>query len=479
MDAVAVTPNPSIDPARELEEAKKGLIAFLGINQGKVPAKTADFWLLVGTNLGLNLGNRAPAEMVRVILDKVGEEWDDAYLEDGEPTLEGYVSLLRRLEEIQASPDAVSEEDEEDDDAVSVRQDDVFITQTDTWPIRSIMDMIDEKTIDLNPGWQRKFVWKLKKQRRFIESILLGLPIPSILLYKEKDGRITVIDGRQRLETLHNFMRPPNPKKPLRTFPASMVGWRPGEKLNDAASKSYVKLEKNFQTDFQTKNVPVHMFVGLPRDKLYQIFRRYNEGAEKLKPAEIRNAVYQASPLHKMMYRVAGERADKAAVTDTREKEGIANLWLYLGKKTDRYGAYDFIGRYFAFAHMQNGSVANATNDFMEKYGEADAAQLETFRTEWLDVLEATIEWYDQPLQVPEQGGKFHAFLATIQLVSTNAMLQAIKAGRTTQEKVVEHIQANWVNFAVTVKEDKQNSTNFWKHQETWVRQLTAAVCSE
>src|SRR2546427_761413 len=54
-------------------------------------------------------------------------------------------------------------------------------------------------------GFQREYVWPRPKADRFIESLLLGLPVPGIFLVKEATGRLLVLDGHQRLYTLHAF----------------------------------------------------------------------------------------------------------------------------------------------------------------------------------------------------------------------------------------------------------------------------------
>src|ERR1043165_4796643 len=58
------------------------------------------------------------------------------------------------------------------------------------------------------PPFQRAYVWNLKQASRFIESLLLGLPVPGIFLSKESDSqRLLVIDGQQRLRSLLYFYR--------------------------------------------------------------------------------------------------------------------------------------------------------------------------------------------------------------------------------------------------------------------------------
>ncbi|MDO8630620.1 MAG: DUF262 domain-containing protein, partial [Phycisphaerales bacterium] len=56
------------------------------------------------------------------------------------------------------------------------------------------------------PNYQRKFVWDDKRRRRFIESALLGLPIPFLFLAEMDDGLLEIVDGAQRIQTLEQFV---------------------------------------------------------------------------------------------------------------------------------------------------------------------------------------------------------------------------------------------------------------------------------
>ena len=55
------------------------------------------------------------------------------------------------------------------------------------------------------PRFQRGFVWSQRHASRFIESLLMGLPVPGVFLYKDEDNRHLVVDGQQRLRTLQYF----------------------------------------------------------------------------------------------------------------------------------------------------------------------------------------------------------------------------------------------------------------------------------
>ena len=56
------------------------------------------------------------------------------------------------------------------------------------------------------PEYQREMIWDDTVQSRFIESVLIGLPIPFVFLWQDEDGRMEIVDGSQRMRTLRRFM---------------------------------------------------------------------------------------------------------------------------------------------------------------------------------------------------------------------------------------------------------------------------------
>ncbi|MBB5859017.1 DUF262 domain-containing protein [Xanthomonas arboricola] len=73
--------------------------------------------------------------------------------------------------------------------------------------LRNILDMIDEGEIDLAPDFQRLSVWSPKQKSRLIESVLLRIPLPAFYFASDAEGKLQVVDGVQRLSTIHEFVR--------------------------------------------------------------------------------------------------------------------------------------------------------------------------------------------------------------------------------------------------------------------------------
>jgi hypothetical protein len=101
----------------------------------------------------------------------------------------------------------IGEENEED--LIGLNKDsfsDAVLWATD-WTTETIISQLKKGNIELSPSFQRRDAWGNDRKSRFIESIILGLPIPQIILAERKDkrGSYVVIDGKQRLLSIRQF----------------------------------------------------------------------------------------------------------------------------------------------------------------------------------------------------------------------------------------------------------------------------------
>jgi len=78
---------------------------------------------------------------------------------------------------------------------------------TKQFSLRNILDLIDEGDLELAPDFQRNQVWKARQKSRLIESILLQIPLPAFYFAEDTNGMMRVVDGLQRLSTVHSFVR--------------------------------------------------------------------------------------------------------------------------------------------------------------------------------------------------------------------------------------------------------------------------------
>jgi hypothetical protein len=143
-------------------------------------------------------------------------------------------------------------------------------------------------------GFQRKFVWRRPQMDRFIESLLLGYPIPGIFLVQQADKRYLVLDGQQRLRTLEDFY----------------TGIHRGQEfaLNEVAKQfqglTYAGLsaeqKRTLDNTFFQATIVKTDGSRESLDAVYQVFERLNSGGTQLTAHEIRVALY-AGPLVELL----------------------------------------------------------------------------------------------------------------------------------------------------------------------------------
>lgn len=219
-------------------------------------------------------------------------------------------------------------EDVGDEEYSGLREYDIISTPND-FNIKTIFDFIKSGAVKI-PGFQRNYVWDIKRASKLVESILIGLPIPQVFLYEEARNKFLVVDGQQRLLSIFYFIKGRFPKpnhRPMlreifnekndipddvladdeffRDFQLQLPHYESGE-ANPLHGLSYVTLG-DLQTTLDLK--PIRNIIikqTRPEDddsSIYEIFNRLNSGGVNLKPQEIRMALYH-SPFYAMLGRL-------------------------------------------------------------------------------------------------------------------------------------------------------------------------------
>lgn len=144
----------------------------------------------------------------------------------------------------------------------------------------------------LKPELQRNYVWDRIEASRFIDSILLGLPVPSIFLAQQADEKLLIVDGYQRIMTVYDFVRGVF-SRDGRVFRLSRTNriherWR---------GQAFSELYESDQRKIRNTTIHAIIFVQhLPEGddtSLFQVFERINTSGRTLMPQEIRNCVAQ------------------------------------------------------------------------------------------------------------------------------------------------------------------------------------------
>ncbi len=218
--------------------------------------------------------------------------------------------------------------EQEDQDDYPIDQYDLTATPND-FNVLTISNFIQSGAVKI-PGFQRNYVWDIKRASKLIESLIIGLPVPQVFLYEEARNKFLVIDGQQRLMSIYYFMVQRFPRKEKRPelrrifdengrIPAEILeddkyfikfNLRLPEKLPGQPSKfaglNYSTLG-DYKTSFELRpirNIIVKQVSPQDDDSaIYEIFNRLNSGGMNLAPQEIRISLYH-SDFYDMLYRV-------------------------------------------------------------------------------------------------------------------------------------------------------------------------------
>ncbi|MDM8568095.1 DUF262 domain-containing protein [Thiotrichales bacterium HSG1] len=132
------------------------------------------------------------------------------------------------------------------------------------------------------PDYQRKFVWKPDKQSRFIESVLLGVPLTPFLVSEDKDYRLEIIDGSQRIRTLLAFYEDRLRLKKL-------------DKLTKINTAKFKDLPRGLQNDIKNRDFRIIVVSDADPSIRQDVFNRINTSGEKLTDSEIRKGSYSGN----------------------------------------------------------------------------------------------------------------------------------------------------------------------------------------
>ena len=145
-----------------------------------------------------------------------------------------------------------------------------------------------KKQLVLEVEFQRNEVWEKKQKYELIESILMGLPLPIFYFKQQDNATYVVVDGKQRLSTLFDFL---NNKFALKSL--KILSFLNEKKFGDLTGKLGI-----YQSQLEDYQVYSHVILPPTPDKiLFDIFDRVNRGGTLLNKQEIRNALYHGRGL--------------------------------------------------------------------------------------------------------------------------------------------------------------------------------------
>lgn len=223
----------------------------------------------------------------------------------------------------------------------------------------------------LDVDFQRNEVWDSKQKCELIESILMGLPLPIFYFKQQNNATYVVVDGKQRLSTLFEFISNGFTLKSLKilTF------------LNDRKFEDLTGELGIYQSQLEDYQVYSHVILPPTPDKvLFDIFERVNRGGTQLNKQEIRNALYHGKGLD-MITSIAESKEFVLATRinhkkDTRMKgeylitRFLAFYLLFNGLLNKEGIKYEYAGDIDDLIEVTLVQLNNSSNEYLDKISE-------------------------------------------------------------------------------------------------------------
>ena len=203
--------------------------------------------------------------------------------------------------------------------------------RTTSITVELLVSRIRHNEIDLEPDFQRSFVWKAERQSRLIESLLLRIPIPVFYVAADENENWLVVDGVQRMFTIYNYVTD--------QFRLNQL-----EYLDKFNKKRYSDLPRQMQRRIGETQLVVNIIdPGTPEDVMFNIFHRINTGGITLNGQEIRNALHPG-PVRQFLKTLAQTEEFLKATDETIKPDRMADrecVLRFIAFYVDPWEKYD------------------------------------------------------------------------------------------------------------------------------------------
>lgn len=180
------------------------------------------------------------------------------------------------------------------------------LVKTDAYQmsVGEVINMYKDGELIINPDFQRLFRWEIGQKSKLVESLLLGIPLPSIFVFEKDDSKWELIDGLQRVSTLLEFMgelkdptngqpKPPSALVSTRYLPSlDKVVWEKSDQIIDVPLEEQSPLSGPEQLAIKRSRLSVEI-LKRPSDNAtkYDLFQRLNAGGIAANSQELRNCI--------------------------------------------------------------------------------------------------------------------------------------------------------------------------------------------
>ena len=169
---------------------------------------------------------------------------------------------------------------------------------TDSYPmsIGELINLYDDGELDIHPEFQRIYRWTDEQKSKLIESILLGIPLPSIFVAQRQDGIWDVVDGLQRISTILSFLGKLKDENNAVQIPLKLQATKYLPLLQDKVWEDRHNPENEIDIEvkriFKREKIDIKIIKReSDNDTKFELFQRLNTGGSKLSDQEVRNCM--------------------------------------------------------------------------------------------------------------------------------------------------------------------------------------------
>jgi len=290
------------------------------------------------------------------------------------------------------------------------------------------------------PSYQRNYVWNNEKKSRFIESVLLGVPLTPFLVSKDENQRLEIIDGSQRIRTLISFYN-----NELRLSKL--------KKLDELNSAKFKDIPKNTQGYFKNRDFKIIIVDEANAEIKQDIFNRVNTSSEKLTDSEIRKGAYSGNFYDMILELKDDENFKKVCpVSDAKENRGEYEELIL------RFFAYK--DQYKEFKH----DVAIFLNEYL-----ADMNETEFIKDDYINEFNKMVQFVDTYFPYGFRKDEKNQSIARVRFeaISVGVFLALQK------KSTLENPNMEWLDsegFKIQTTSDASNNPNRLQNRIEFVR---------
>lgn len=247
--------------------------------------------------------------------------------------------------------------------------------RTDAYPmsVGELVNLYDDGEIIIAPEFQRLFRWEIGQKSKLIESLLLGIPLPSIFVYELENGKWELVDGLQRLSSILEFMGKLKDEHGAISAPSILEStkylpslhnavWEKNEAIEGVVEAEQQELDRRLQLAIKRSRIGVEI-LKRPSDSMtkFDLFQRLNAGGTVANAQEVRNCIIlMVNPDYFRAVKATAESGNFLAVTGLGEAQKEKQRHVEMAVRMLVHTFIDYDGRLDVGEYVDEGIVTLA-----------------------------------------------------------------------------------------------------------------------